>query len=349
LRDTGGLAPACATCVVALPAETPVFPMPRGFFPAEMPRRSDETPGVPGTGCEGAFFVVGPTATGKSEIAVMLAEQIGGEIVGADAFQVYTGLDVLGAKPTARLRALVPHHLIGEVPLTAHFDVAQWLARARDSIARIRSRGRVPVVCGGTGLYIRALTRGLAELPGADRGLRAELEAQPLPELIRRLRELDPATAVDPCNPRRVVRALEVCILTGRPFSGFRREWEGGTGLRGVIVSRPREELYGRIDARVAAMFEAGVIEEVAAAGEIGPTAGQMLGLREIRALLSGAITRPECIAAIQRATRNYARRQLTWFRKEAGFDWLEIGGGLDAADLLRRLMSLASAERPRN
>jgi tRNA dimethylallyltransferase len=304
-----------------------------------MPAESRDLPAAPGGR---PFFVLGPTAVGKTEIAAALAARIGGEIVSADAYQVYSGLDLLGAKPSADLLARVPHHLVGEVPLSAPFDVAQWLARARECVARIAARGRIPIVCGGTGLYIRALTRGLSDLPGADAELRRELEMQPLPALVARLRELDPATTVDVMNPRRVVRALEVCILTGQPFSGFRTGWESAAPVRGVILGRAREELYRRIDARVAAMFDAGVVAEVAAAGGIGPTAAQMLGLREIRALLDGSISREECIAAIQRATRNYARRQLTWFRKEPGFVPVEIPQGTDEPAVLHRLVAIA-------
>ena len=140
-------------------------------------------------------------------------------------------------------------------------------------------------------------------------------------------------------NARRVVRALEVCILTGRPFSSFRDEWEGGTTLRSVILTRSREQLRERIDARTIAMFEAGVVPEVAAAGEIGPTANQMLGLREIRDLLAGKIGTDECIEAIQRATRNYARRQMTWFRKERGCPMLDLTDSADPSMAVERVM----------
>ncbi len=232
----------------------------------------------------------------------------------------------------------MPHHLIGEVPLAARFDVAQWLARARACIAHIVARGRVPIVCGGTGLYVRALTHGLAPLPGADAALRASLENEPLSTLAGRLRALDPASDVDLRNPRRVIRALEVCILTGRPFSSFRSEWSGDTARRGVILTLPRDELHAAIGARTEAMFAAGVIEEVARAGEIGPTAAQMLGLAEIRAHLAGKITRDECVESIALATRQYAKRQLTWFRKERDFEWLDLSITRDPlVEMLRR------------
>ena len=287
-----------------------------------------------------AFLLLGPTAVGKSELAVALAERVGGEIVSADAFQVYAGLDILGAKPPASLRVSVPHHLVGEVPLTARFDVAQWLAGARHCIADITSRGRVPIVCGGTGLYIRALTQGLAKLPPADPDLRAGLEREPLSALVGRLRALDPATTVDFRNARRVVRAIEVCSLTGRPFSSFRTEWDNEPSCHGVILTRPLGELRARIDVRTEAMFAAGVAEEVAAADPIGPTADQMLGLREIRALLANSITYTDCVTAISQATRQYARRQIIWLRKERGREWLDLSTEADAVGALERAVA---------
>jgi tRNA dimethylallyltransferase len=258
---------------------------------------------------------------GKSSIAVQVAEHLGGEIVGADAFQVYAGLPILTAQPSAEERGRVPHHLIGVIPLTQSFDVAQYLVLARAAMDGIRARGRVPIIVGGTGLYLRALLRGLADLPPADDALRAELSARPLGDLQAELKARDPIGAgfIDLQNPRRVIRALEVCRLTGRRFSSYRREWQqtGNLEFRGYVLTRDRDELYRRIDARVEAMFREGVEDEVAALEEIGPTASQVLGLREIRKRLAGRLTRAACIAAIQQATRRYAKRQLTWFAKE--------------------------------
>ena len=305
-----------------------------------MPRLSRETNKVPQDNSQAPFFLLGPTAVGKSRLAVEFAERVGGEIIGADAFQIYAGLDILSAKPPPELRARVPHHLVGAVPLSAAFDVAQWLARAREAIAAIGARGRVPVVCGGTGLYVRALTHGLAPLPGADATLRASLEMEPLPALVERLLALDPASTVDMRNPRRVIRALEVCLLTGRPFSGFRTEWSGEIAPRGFILTRERDELHAAIHARTDAMFAAGVIAEVAAAGETGetgPTAAQMIGLTEIRGHIAGEITRDECMDSIRQATRQYARRQLTWFRRERGFEWIDLSATPDPLAILLR------------
>ena len=292
------------------------------------------------------FIIAGPTAVGKSDIAVAVAERCGGEIVGADAFQIYRGLGILTAQPSTELRARAPHHLIGEIPPTQSFDVAQYLRAARQRIAEIRARGRVPIVTGGTGLYLRALTRGLADLPGADMGLRAELEAQPPADLQRRLAALDPvgAAQIDLQNPRRVIRALEVCLLTGRPFSSFREQWSAPPpGIGGIVLTLDRETLNARIERRTGAMFADGVIEEVRAAGDAGPTASQALGFGEIRALLAGQLTHADCIAAIRHATRRYAKRQMTWFRRETALAPLDLTGIRDLAGLAESLARKAA------
>jgi tRNA dimethylallyltransferase len=300
-----------------------------------MPCDSRDTIHVPGEPIQTPFFLIGPTAVGKSRLAVELAERTGGEVIGADAFQIYAGLDILSAKPSPEYRTRVPHHLVGEIPLTTRFDVGQWLSRARECITQITARGNLPIICGGTGLYIRSLAMGLASLPVADLQLRATLEMEPLPLLAERLRALDPASTVDMRNPRRVIRALEVCILTGKPFSSFRAEWASGAGPRGVILTMARDRHRAAIDARTEAMFDAGVVGEVAAIGDVGPTASKMIGLAEIREHLAGKATRRECIDAISLATRQYARRQATWFRSERGIAWIDPSESADPVSIL--------------
>ena len=288
-----------------------------------------------------AFFLLGPTAAGKSELAVQLAERIGGEIVGADAFQIYEGLDILSAKPSAALRARVPHHLIGEVPLSRSFDVAAYRTAALERIADIAGRGAIPIICGGAGLYARALTHGLSDdMPVADPALRASLENEPLPVIVERLRALDPAGTVDEKNRRRVVRALEVCIATGQPFSSFRKEWDTEPTVRGVILSRPRAELLARIEQRTEAMFSSGVVAEVAEAKVVGFTAEQMLGLREIRSHIAGDLSLTSCKTAINIGTRQYAKRQATWFRRERQYTWMNLSA---EPEPLRRLVLMAT------
>jgi tRNA dimethylallyltransferase len=272
-----------------------------------------------------AFFIVGPTATGKSELAADVAGEIGAEIVSADAFQIYRGLDLLTAKPDASTLAKAPHHLIGTTPLHEEMNAEKYRRAAMAAVDDINSRGRSAIIVGGSGLYIKALTHGLAPLPEADPKLRKKLNAMSLDELRSQLIEFDPVAArnVDTRNRRRVVRASEICLLTGKPASEVVAGVgdSGGPGspipATGVFVFRDREELYQRINQRVEAMFEQGVIEEVRAAGATSATASQMIGLRQIRELLNGKMSLSQCIAEIQQATRRYAKRQLTWFRRQ--------------------------------
>jgi tRNA dimethylallyltransferase len=285
-----------------------------------------------------AFFIVGPTASGKSELAADVAREIGAEIVSVDAFQIYRGLDLLTAKPDASTLTKVPHHLIGTMLLQEEMNAEKYRRAASRAIDEIHSRGELAIVVGGSGLYIKSLTHGLAPLPESDPKLRENLTAMSLNELCSRLVELDSEAAgkIDMKNRRRVVRALEICLLTGKPASALAKEWTVAEGAdrddpgstmpaAGVFVFRDREELYSRINQRVEGMFESGVIEEVRAAGEVSATASQMIGFREIRQLLNGEMSIAQCIAAIQQATRRYAKRQLTWFRRQTNFSPLNL------------------------
>ena len=282
------------------------------------------------------FFIVGPTATGKSELAAAVAQRLDAEIISADAFQIYRGLDVLTAKPDQATMAKARHHLIGAVPLSEEMNAEKYRAMAEEIIAR----DKPVIVVGGTGLYVKALTHGLATLPGANSKVREKLERTTSEELFRSLCALDPegAEKIDRRNRRRLIRAVEVCLLTGKPFSSQRTQWRS-TGIlpavetntqdacatNGVLITRERIELYARINQRVEEMFAAGVVEEVRAVKDLGPTAEKTLGVREVRALLAGEISQAECIAEIQQATRRYAKRQLTWFRRQTNFTPLNL------------------------
>jgi tRNA dimethylallyltransferase len=328
------------------------------------------------------FYIVGPTATGKSELAAEVARKLDAEIVSADAFQIYRGLDLLTAKPDQATLAKARHHLISTVPLMEEMNVEKYRARAEAAIRDIHSRGKPVIVVGGSGLYVKALTHGLAKLPEANVKLRETLEQATIDELFRSLSALDPAGAeqIDRQNRRRLVRAVEVCLLTGKPFSAQRTEWNGpgprndvvaaavsgGRGedaapynllppvtaaaTTGVLIYRDRAELYARIDQRVEQMFEAGVVEEVRAMKDAGPTAEKTLGLAETRALLAGEISRAECIAKMQQATRRYAKRQLTWFQRQTNFPALNLSkhGSSEAIDLLSQTPN-AFGVSPRN
>jgi tRNA dimethylallyltransferase len=284
------------------------------------------------------FFIVGPTATGKSELAADVAREIGAEIVSADAFQIYRGLDLLTAKPDASTLGKAPHHLIGTTPLHEEMNADKYRRAASRAIEEIHSRGKPAIVVGGSGLYIKALTHGLAPLPESDQKLREKLNAMSLEKLQAQLAELDPEAAkkIDQKNRRRVVRALEISLLVGKPASevvarvadpgkSVKPRLRSAPAATGVFVFHDREELYGRINQRVEAMFENGVIEEVQAAGKASSTASQMIGFREIRQLLDGEMSITQCVAAIQQATRRYAKRQLTWFRRQTNFSLLNL------------------------
>jgi tRNA dimethylallyltransferase len=280
------------------------------------------------------FFVVGPTAVGKTALAIELAEKFDAEIVSADAFQVYRCLDVLTAKPDAEAQRRVRHHLLGQIPLSQTMSAAKFRELARDALADIHLRKKNAIVVGGSGLYLKGITHGFDQVPPPDPKLRDELSALPLKELAEQLRKLSPelAARTDLRNPRRVVRAIEIASastvvprasIRAADFRGPRSATAATAG--GVLLLRDRADLYQRINDRVNAMFRAGVEEEVRVLPEVGPTAESALGLEEIRALIAGQISREECIAKIQQATRHYAKRQLTWFRHQTSFPQLNL------------------------
>ncbi len=276
---------------------------------------------------EHLFFVVGPTATGKSKIAADVAARCGAEIVSADAFQLYRGLPLLTAQPDAATLRNVPHHLIDCVPVTEEMNAQKFREMVVRAIGEISSRDKPIIVVGGSGLYIKALTHGLASLPAVDLKLRAKLNALSLDELNAQLAAVDPPAAIkiDRHHKRRVIRALEIFAQTNAPASALRTQWKDANHAQGVFVFRDRSELYARIDRRVEQMFLDGVIKEVGRITDLSATAAQALGLAQIRQLLAGEVSEPECIAAIQQATRRYAKRQLTWFRCQTNFEPLNL------------------------
>jgi tRNA dimethylallyltransferase len=294
-----------------------------------LPRRSEAKTGR-------LVLIAGPTAVGKSEIALRLAEQIGGEIVSADSMQVYRGLDIGTAKPSPADRARVPHHLIDICDLTESFDAAQFARRAHRAVAEIQSRGHVPILCGGTGLYFKAFLEGLGEAPSADAKLRTELEAMPLEELLAELRDRDPATyeKIDRKNPRRVIRAVEVIRLTGKPFSEQRAEWKPEARsqkpeARFLCLTRSPDDLRARINARVDEMFRRGLVDETRELLKHGleqnKTAMQAIGYRQVVEHLRGERSLAETIELVKIRTRQFAKRQLTWFRAQKNVEWIEL------------------------
>ena len=284
------------------------------------------------------IFIAGPTAAGKSEIALALAEQLGGEIISADSMQVYRGLDIGTAKPSPAERARVPHHLIDICDLTEAFDAAQFIRLAQKAVAEIQSRGRVPVFCGGTGLYFKALLSGLGEAPSANPELRDELEAASFESLLGELRERDPEAyeKIDKQNPRRVIRAVEVIRLTGKKFSEQRAEWKAEGGKRKAenffCINRPPADLHARINARVDEMFRRGLVDETRGLLRHGleqnKTAMQAIGYRQVVEHLRGEHNLAETIEQVKIRTRQFAKRQLTWFRRQLAPEWIELKPG---------------------
>jgi tRNA dimethylallyltransferase len=310
---------------------------------------SASNPGLwPSTSEFQPILIAGPTAIGKSEVALLLAERLGGEIVAVDSMQVYRGLDIGTAKPSAADRARVPHHLLDVVNVTESFDAAKFTELGHKAVAEIQSRKHVPILCGGTGLYFKAFLEGLGEAPPADRKLRAELEATPLDNLLQELKGHDPVAykKIDRQNPRRVIRAVEVIRLTSKPFSAQRARWGETTyelnhsngGSRGRLPHQPihafgfscsAAHLHSRIDARVDEMFRRGLVEETRYLLEHGlaqnKTAMQAIGYRQVVEHLRGGCSLPETIELVKIRTHQFAKRQMTWFRRQLKLEWIEL------------------------
>lgn len=293
--------------------------------------------------------VVGPTAAGKSELAVELARAIGGEVVGADSMQLYRGMDIGTAKLPARRRRGVPHHLLDIWDVRTPASVAEYQAAARGVLAELHARAVTPILAGGSGLYVRAVLDPL-EFPGTDPAVRDALEVELARSGARALHErlagLDPAaaTAILPGNGRRIVRALEVIELTGRPFSATMPGYASVYDAVQIGLDLPREELDARIEARVEAMWAAGLVDEVraleAAGLRQGRTASRALGYAQVLRYLDGEVDAARARADIAAATRRFARRQLSWFRRDPRVHWLPAG----APGLVERAAALAAA-----
>lgn len=296
------------------------------------PGAAPEPPVVPWTSLgppaeDELLVVVGPTATGKTELAIRLASMFGGEVVGADSVQIYAGFDIGSGKPTAEELARAPHHLIGVADPLVPVEAQQFTAMAEGAIADIRARGRRPIVCGGTFLWVKALVWGLAPMPGADPVLRAEharlAETEGRAALHARLAAVDPASAarLAPNDLVRVSRALEVLALSGKTMTTWQEEHgfrETRHRARLVGVHRSREELDARIARRTEAWLGGGWIDEVrglVARGYGGARAMGSVGYREVLAFVEGRLPEPELAPAIVRSTRVFVRRQRTWLR----------------------------------
>lgn len=287
------------------------------------------------------IVIVGPTASGKSVLAVALAQRFAGEVVSADAFAVYRGMEVGTAKPSAEEQHGIPHHLVSALEPSDRCDAQRWLQLAEQAIAGIRSRGHLPIVAGGTPLYVKALLEGLSAGAPRDPAVRGVLEARYESEggaaLFAELQRVDPAYAVDrhPNDKRRIVRALEVHRLTGRPYSSFHTtDGVRRRDLAPLIIGLewPREVLYARIDMRATAMFDRGLVDEVRTLAErLSPEAAQAVGYKEVLAHLRGEHDLARALALVQQKSRNLAKHQMTWYRGWPDIRWLAG----DAPDLV--------------
>ena len=278
------------------------------------------------------IYITGATASGKSALAMRLANTLGGEIISVDSMQVYCGLNIGTAKPSAQEQNEIQHHLIDVAQLSEAFDAAQFVSLAQQALKLIWKRGRVPIFCGGTGLYFRALIEGLGESPPSDESLRDELALMPIESLVAELQIKDPEAAkqVDLKNPRRVLRAIEVIRLTGRPYSEQRIGWNNVDKAPQNLfcISRDVDVLNQRIHKRVDEMFNQGLVEETQTLIKKGlrnnRNACQALGYRQVLDLLDGKLDLENVVQQVKTKTRQFAKRQRSWFRNQMKCKFLE-------------------------
>jgi tRNA dimethylallyltransferase len=304
-------------------------------------------------------LIAGPTASGKSSLALALAESTGGVIVNADSAQLYRDLPILSAAPSSGDRDRAQHRLYGVVDGANSCSAADWAAMARNEIADIHAADRLPILVGGTGLYLRTLLDGIAPVPLIDPQVRKRVREADVEENRVKLERADPEAAarLNPADTTRIARALEVVQSTGKPLAHWQQQREGGVGdrvdLKPLILLPPREWLYARCDARFAAMVAAGAVEEVKRllARNTSPSLPVMraIGVRELGDHVRGAATLAEAVAAGQQATRNYAKRQYTWFAHQPPAEWERFREPLTSAvcpELVEGLSSFVGAVR---
>ena len=287
-------------------------------------------------------FILGPTGSGKSAVAVELAEILGNtEIISADAYQVYKGMPIITAAPSFEELSRVKHHLVGFMDPTENNDAAEHARRAGAIIERLQNGGMPPVLTGGSGLYVKFISHGISPAPPSDPVLREELNALSLEEAVCKLQEADPegAANTDLHNQRYVVRNLEIVLLGGKPLSYWKNNWQEPAGP-GFCIVRDTEELDARIARRAEQMLRDGAIEEVAAleALTLSTTASKTLGLSQVQDYLKGRLTRSELVSAISLATRQYAKRQRTWLRREKWLTPVEVKAGETAREVAERI-----------
>lgn len=298
------------------------------------------------------WYLAGPTASGKTGVGLELAERLGGEIISLDSMAVYQGMDVGTAKPTAEQRRRVRHHLLDIVPPDQEFSLSQFIAASHRVAGEIADRKRQAIFVGGTPLYLKALLRGVVPGPPADwefrRQIESELEEVGIEALHQRLEQVDPLAAakLHPNDKRRIIRALEVYKATGKPISHEQVHFEDtpAGGCRVFVLAWPRAQLHARIDARVDRMFAHGLVDEVrgllARYGQLSRTAMQAVGYREVVEFLQNGGKLDETIALVKTRTRQFARRQLTWFRGLEECQWVELTATSQPSDVAAAIVS---------
>ena len=288
------------------------------------------------------IFIAGATATGKSAVALEVAKKTGGQIISVDSMQVYQKMDIGTAKPTAEQRAQIPHHLIDCTTIREGFDAARFVREAENKQKNIKQ----PILCGGTGLYFQAWLEGLGEAPAGDTKVRKELEEMSTQALLKEIEEKDPATykSIDQDNPRRVVRAVEVIRITGKPFSEQKAKWTTLAPRNFFLLERTSQDLRRRIEARVEAMFERGLVEETCSLRselEASLIAQQALGYRQVISHLKGEQGLPETVNLVKSRTWQFARRQRTWFKKINGAKVVQVSKNEEPEETARRIIEL--------
>jgi len=304
------------------------------------------------------FIILGPTGVGKTEVAIELAKRVRAEIISADSRQVYKEMDIGTAKPSFVIRQNIPHHLIDVVSPDKVFDVADFKTRAKAIIKRVQKEDKLPVLVGGSGLYIKAVVDGLFVGPGASWSLREKLKEKERKEgkgtLHRELKQIDPSTAsrLHPNDQRRIIRALEVYYLSGRPISSYQTQVPSSLSNTVMIgLEKKRESLYHSINLRVDRMIEEGLIEEVKSLLDKGYLRDlpsfQGLGYRQIIAYLKGEYSKEEAIRLIKRDTRRFARRQLSWFKRDKRILWVDTEKFSSSAEISDKIIEILIKKIP--
>lgn len=298
------------------------------------------------------LVILGPTAAGKTAVAVEAAGKMNGEILSCDSMQIYRGMDIGTAKPSPEELACAPHHLVDIAEPEEKYDVARFLRDAEDALENIRSNGKKPIIVGGTPMYLKAFLFGIFDGPPADPALRERLRTEAdeigTDKLWERMKGIDPEAGerIHPNDLRRIVRALEVYEKAGVPISTLQMEWEKERPRREAVLvglSRPRDVLYGRIDDRVDAMFAAGLVGEVERLrGRLGPTASRALGYREVLDHLGGKMTLEDTVTAVKNNTHNFVRKQMTWYRSLEDVAWIDVAEGEPADETGGKVMAIA-------